>query len=178
MFAIRPAARGGPIDVAPVAPSPLSANQLSFWAYRDRDASVAVDYQASDGTWRPYVTLSVPRGALLHRPDGTLFASGDSVEITLSLDTTALALELEPTGLGFDPLVPAQLKIWYSAAGPDLDGDGSVNSVDAYIEEVLLGLWTREQLTDPWSALSAIKTASAKVLSADLAHFSGYEVAW
>ena len=160
------------------APSVLSANQVSFWAYKSQDASVQVDYLDADSTWQPYVSLSVPAGSLLRRPDGSFFAPGDSIEITLTFDTTLMVFEAEPSGLVFNPLVPATLNVWYGGTNPDFNGDGVVNFLDDQIENLLLGLATRQNPGDDWDVLSALQSLLAKRFTASLLHFCGYAVEW
>lgn len=166
------------LQASPDAPQVLSANQLSFWAYTDQDASAEVFYLSSDSTWQPYVALAVPRGSLLRRPDGTLFAPGDSIQITITLDTAQILVDLEPTGLVFNPLVPAPFKIWYGGTDPDLNGDGAVDALDAYLEQFLMGLWVRRYPSDPWEPVDAIQSLLSKLFTADLRHFSEYAISW
>ena len=158
-------------------PTP-EAREVSFWAYQDRDAWVLVRYQSPDGTWRPYVELVVPSGALFKHPDGSLMAPGDSVFVTMTIDSTQLSVELEPTGLAFSALTPARLTLWYTGASPDFDGNGLVDSLDAYIEQTLLGLWLRVTPEDPWEAILATHSLHDQLFTATLQHFSGYAVAW
>lgn len=169
---------GQPARATPYPPPVLSTSQLSFWTYTNQDASAEVFYLASDSTWQPYVALSVPSGALLKRPDGTLFGLNDSIQITITLDTTQMLVDLEPTGLVFNPLVPAHFTFWYSGADPDFNGDGVVDALDAYIEQVLMGLWVRRYPSDPWEPVDALQSLLDKLLSADLRHFSEYAVSW
>ena len=179
-FAVAPSGTGsGPgLEAAPPAPTPLSANQVSFWAYKSQDASVMVNYLAADSTWQPYVSLSVPAGALSKGPDGTSFADGDSVEITLTFDTTAIAFEAEPSGLQFSFWTPAVLKVWYGGTNPDFNGDGVVNFLDRYIENVLLGVYTRSTPDDPWISLPSIQSLLFQRFTVNLRHFCGYAVDW
>ncbi|MBI2403270.1 MAG: hypothetical protein HYW06_06830 [Gemmatimonadetes bacterium] len=170
---------GGPAARAsPDAPQTLSAYLLRFWAYADRDASAEVFYLASDSTWQPYVSLSVPRGALLSRPDGTLFASSDSIEISIALDTAWVLVDLQPTGLVFNPLIPARFSISYAGSDPDYNGDGVVDALDSYIEQVLMGLQVRRYPSDPWEPVDAIHSLLDQLFTADLWHFSEYAVSW
>lgn len=155
-----------------------NAAGLSFWAHTDRDAAVSITRIGMDGTSQPYVTLSIPRGSLFRRPDGSEFQSRDSVEITVTVDQHELNVELQPSGLLFNPLVPAQLTVSYQGADPDLDGDGSLTSVDDYIGQVLLGLRTQQKQNDPWEPLPSTNDVVSKALSADLRHFTGYAVSW
>lgn len=158
-------------------PSP-EAHEVSFWAYQDRDASALVRYQAADGTWQPYVEVVVPQGALFQRPDGSLFAPGDSILVTMTVDSVEIRVDLEPTGLVFSALTPARLTMWYTGADPDFDGDGDVDDLDAYIQESLLGLWLQVTAADPWEAILATHSLSDRRFTAILQHFSGYAVAW
>ena len=176
--AVRPGGNVGLVEAAPPAPSPLSANQVSFWAYTSQDASIQVNYLDADSTWQPYVSLSVLSGSLLRRPDGSFFAAGDSIEITLTFDTTEIVFEAEPSGLVFNPLVPATLKVWYGGTNPDFNLDGVVNWLDRLIENQLLGLSTRLDADDPWDLLSALQSLLAKQFTASLLHFCGYAVDW
>src|SRR5512143_1172683 len=33
----------------------LDQNQVSFWAFPDRDQAIQINYLAADGTWQPYL---------------------------------------------------------------------------------------------------------------------------
>jgi len=103
-------------------------------------------------------------------------ADGDSVLITLSIDTTKIGVLLEPTGLRFG--TPARLQIWYDGAGGDLNGDGVVDSTDSYIESQLLSMWYREGSDSVWEQISAEHLIEDKEFIVDLPHFSEYAVSW
>ncbi len=156
----------------------LDNDQLVFWASRSRDQEIQINYRAADGSWQPYVWFKVPKDGLLRRPDGTLFAEGDSVLITVAIDTTTLVVNFEPTGLEFNPSAPAQLTIWYTGADPDFDASGAVDGTDSYIEQELLGVWVQEFATDPWTLVTAVQSIPNKLFSANLGHFSDYSVSW
>jgi hypothetical protein len=156
----------------------LDRYQVDFWAYADRPQAVEIRYRAADGSWLPYLSFSVPAGGLARWPDGRNVAPGDSVRITLSIDTTTLVVAFEPTGLGFSSDRPAQLTIWYTGADPDYDGNGAVDQKDADIEDKLLGLWVQERSTDPWASVAAVHVKAQKQFVADLLHFSGYALSW
>lgn len=156
----------------------LDQNEVSFWAFPDRDQAIQINYLAADGSWRPYVDFVVPAGALAQWPDGRAVAPTDSVLITAQVDTLSLLVRFQPTGLMFNPLVPARLTIWYADASPDLDSDGAVDTTDGYIEQTLLGVWVQESSSDPWSPVAASQYLPGKWFSANLAHFSDYAVSW
>ncbi len=159
-------------------PAILDNNRLTFWASPVRDQAIQINYLASDGTWQPYVWFSVPKDGLAQWPDGTPVAPTDSVQITVSIDTTSLVVHFEPTGLVFNPLVPAQLTVWYAEANPDFDASGAVDATDGYIEQNLLGVWVQEFPGDPWSTVGAVQSIPGKLFVANLGHFSDYAVSW
>jgi hypothetical protein len=174
----RPSDEHGISAVSPVAPPALSSYSVSFWTFAGQDRSIEIDYRDANASWQPYLVLSVPQGSLLSRPDGTPFAPTDSILITISIDTTKLLARLEPTGLTFTDATPAQLKIWYTGASSDFDGNGVIDSADDYIEESLLGVWVQEHPDDPWAPVQGSKFPSSRLLVANLKHFSGYTISW
>jgi hypothetical protein len=103
-------------------------------------------------------------------------AEGDSVLVTLSIDTTKIGVLLEPTGLRFG--TPARLQISYDGAGGDLNGDGVVDETDSYIESQLLSMWYREGSDGGWEQIAAEHLIEDKVFIVDLPHFSEYAVSW
>src|SRR5262245_31108205 len=118
---VRFAASSAPLSKGTAGTAGTSQNQsgdVVFWAYTDRDASVSVNQVLPDGSTQPYATFTVPRGSLFRRPDGTPFGFRDSIAITLTPDTQELRVNLEPTGLVFNPLIPARLSISYQSANP------------------------------------------------------------
>src|SRR5712691_9099555 len=139
------ARRSGAMALTP----PLSLEQyaVSFWAVRGESRSVQINYSSSiDNKVHPFLLLTTTDPQFV--PGVGELAMGDSVLITVSVDTTKIGVRLEPTGLQFGE--PAQLKIWYDGAGGDLNGDGVADSTDARIEAQLLGLWYRATSNDPW----------------------------
>ncbi|HEY2824766.1 MAG TPA: hypothetical protein VGI83_04405 [Gemmatimonadales bacterium] len=164
-----------PSVIAGPTPSPASA---TFWAYTNQASSVEIDYLAADSTWLPYVSLNVPAGALLKRPDGSFFGLVDSTQVTVTVDSSQVLVTLDPTGLRFNPLVPATLKIWYGGSNPDFNSDGVVNWLDNLIEQNLLHVWCQEDVLDPWRLVSAVHNLLDKSFTVPLGHFSGYAVSW
>lgn len=154
-----------------------ATSSVELWAVRGETRSVRIDYE-DDGGSGEFLEFTVTAGALLQRPDGSLFAEGDSVLITISFDRERYLLEMQPSGLVFSQVEPALLQVWYGGADGDLNGDGSVDSVDQYIEEDLLGVWYQEKGDEPWSAVTAAHSVDQKWFVANLFHFSGYAVSW
>jgi hypothetical protein len=109
-------------------------------------------------------------------PGQGALAPGDSVLITVTVDTENIAVSLEPSGLVFGD--PAQLEIWYGGAGGDLNGDAVVDSTDAYIESQLLGLRYREGTDDEWTNVPATHYLENRSFTSALPHFCVYAVSW
>ncbi len=166
------ARRSGAMALTP----PLSLEQyaVSFWAVRGESRSVQINYRSSiDNNVHPFLQLTTTDPQSV--PGVGELAMGDSVLITVTVDTTKIGVSLEPSGLQFG--APAQLKIWYDGAGGDLNGDGVADSTDAAIEAQVLGLWYREKDSDPWTKLGASQSLDEKSFTYALPHFCEYDVA-
>src|SRR6266511_6469814 len=166
------ARRSGTMALTP----PLSLDQyvVSFWAVRGESRSVQINYSSSiDNQTHPFLLLTTTDPQFV--PGVGELAMGDSVLITVTVDTSKIGVTLEPTGLQFG--APAQMKIWYGGAGGDLNGDGVADSSDTVIEAKLLGLWTREDESEPWSKLGASQSLDEKSFTYALPHFCQYEIA-
>ena len=170
--AIRPSRAGTAALLTP----PLSLDQysVSFWAVRGESRSIQINYASSiDSVTHPFLSLTTTDPQFV--PGVGELAMGDSVLVTVSVDTDKIGVRFEPTGLLFGE--PAQLKIWYNGASGDLNGDGVVDSTDAAIESQLLGLYYREHDSDPWTQLAATQSVDEKSFAYGLPHFSEYAVA-
>ncbi len=151
--------------------------QASFWAVRGQHRILQIGYEYESAMY-PLLEFQVPSTALYERPDGTRFSDGDSVLIDVSLDLTRLLATFEPSGLRFSNEDPAIFMFWYDAAGEDLNGDGTTDSVDAEIEDTLLGLWTQQLDGGPWAAVGAEHSSSGDLFHASIYHFTNYAVGW
>lgn len=163
---------------------PLEAYELSFWAVRGRKASIRIDYAEAQSPDQDhtkngkFLRLDIPADALLSYPDGTPFEDGDAVLVSISVDPSRFLVQLEPSGLVFDPASPARLQIWYGNADADLNRDGEVDETDEAIGRDWLRMWYQAGPGAPWSAWDAVHTKAEKRFMADLIHFSGYAVSW
>src|SRR6266550_1574833 len=163
--------RSGTMALTP----PLSLDQyvVSFWAVRGESRSVQINYSSSiDNQTHPFLLLTTTDPQFV--PGVGELAMGDSVLITVSVDTSKIGIRLEPTGLQFGDA--AQLQIWYGGASGDMNGDGIVDSTDADIEATLLGLWYRES-DEPWTPVPASQSLEEKSFTYGLPHFCEYAVA-
>lgn len=159
---------------------PLEALQASMWIVRGERQTLEVKY--TNPTEDPaavlgFLKLEFHDSTLVARPDGTPIATGDSVLVTVSIDPRLFVVRLEPTGLRFNPLEPARLRVRYHNADPDLNGDGSVDAGDDAIGR-RLGLFRRDETDAFWVQLRAKNDTLEQKFDADLEHFSDYAVAW
>ena len=160
---------------APSSPdNPLETYRREFWAVRGEEVSVSINY--SNGS--EFLLFAVPSGGLQNRPNGTRFEYGDSVLITVQLDSSLLLLELLPSGLTFDPDSPASLTVSYADADPDLNGDGVVDEVDWDLARSRLAMWMQQEMDDPWFEQSSEHDVDGKRFTGWLRHFSNYAVSW
>jgi hypothetical protein len=159
---------------------PLLSTQGAFYAKVGQGRLVRLVYQGSTPTdsGAEFLRFEVPGDGLYRQPDGTPFAAGDSIQITVTvIDPKRFQFDFQPSGLQFNPSDPARLRVEYHYADPDFNGDGSVDSSDADIEGVL-SLWRREPPDSVWFQMAAVKSVELEQFDADVLRFSQYAVAW
>ena len=159
---------------------PLATTVTSFYAVRGRNAGVDIWYRPAPGSKDSTKVLEfrLDNVSLDRRPDGTAFADGDSVRITLTVtDASRLIVDFQPSGLRFTAKTPARMKMFFSQVGDDLDGDGKVDGNDDAIEQQL-SIWRQETLGAPWFKVSSAVIKSNKEIDADLGGFTGYAAAY
>ena len=152
--------------------------QASFWAVRgeDRELEMRSFPTPGDEDGEKFLELEIDDETLLRRPDGSSFAEGDSILITVTLDAGGrFIFDFQPSGLVFNPAEPAELKIRYVLGDDDFDGDGDVDD-DDFAFEAQLAIWQREQSSDPFVRLPSIEIGDDE-LKADLDGFTGFALA-
>jgi hypothetical protein len=155
----------------------LETYQLSFWAVKGKSANVRVQYQPVSGMSNNFLQFSIPKTGLLTGANGARLRTGDSLQITLSIDPRTFLVAFQPSGVQFSASTPATLRMWYQNADPDLNGDGVVDSTDDALS-LQLGMWTSPDTFDSWTTMSSVLDPSGKSVTASVYHFSGYSVAW
>lgn len=146
----------------------LDAYELSFCAKHGELRDVVVNYVDDNGTGTGrFLHFTVPPTALLTRPDGTPFTSGDSVLISLSINQSEVIVEFGPSGLVFDENTPAVLEMWYD--GADDDDQGSQEQ---------LGIWHQQDAGELWFPIESAHNTEQKRLKTHVFHFSTYAVSW
>jgi hypothetical protein len=171
------------LTFAPTAPA-LCNNSVTFDATKGVDVEAALEFpepgepaDCSGGT-EDFVRLRIDKESLLELPDGTPLNDGDVVSITMTwVGGDSIMVQLEPTGLKFNPAKPAELKIEYGEASDDLDHNGTVDSEDDAIEQEL-GLWRQATLADPFELIGSIKLEDTNEFEAELNGFSRYAIAY
>ena len=158
----------------------LAGTTARFWAKRGEDREVRMYYrpraEASDSSL--FLEFRVPAGALERRPDGSAFAAGDSVLITITVtDPSTLRAEFAPSGLRFSARTPARLRIEFDEADDDFDGDGDVDATDARIESQL-SVWRQEGAGQPWYKQSSVVAEDIDDVEAEIFGFTAYAIAF
>lgn len=166
------------IHVAPTS-TPLFNPSASFYAKRGEDREVRIFFQDEvGGQGEEYLRLRVNAQSLLALPDGTPVLGGDSVLIHVNVvDPAEMLFELTPSGLQFNPLDPAELKIHYDHANGDLNDDGRVDGEDDSLESTL-SIWRQEQPGDPFVRLTSVLSVELDEAEAELTGFSRYALAY
>ncbi len=159
-----------PADNAP----PLAQSSVSFWAVRGEDTEVRLFYVGGD----EFLEFEVDDESLLRRPDGSLFAEDDSIQITITVvDQQRLVVDFQPTGLLFDPDEPAELSIRYANTDDDLNGDGEVDEEDDELE-AQFSIWRQTNPGDPWFRIGTAVFEDLEEVEADITSFTRYAIAY
>jgi hypothetical protein len=158
---------------------PLFHAEESFYAKKGEDRELRISFEGlGGGEGEEFLRLRVRDESLLARPDGTPFATGDSVLITIRVaDATNILFEAEPSGLTFNPARPAELKIHYSHADHDFNEDGSIDASDDQIKSQL-AIWRQEILTGPFIRLGSVNVEGLEEINADILGFSRFAIAY
>jgi len=172
------------LQQSPAAP-PLEGYQVSFWAYKQGPAStVTVSYQ--DG--QRFLGFHIPRNSLEDFAGSDSLQKGDSILITMTIDSLSFLVAFQPSGLLFSQSLPATLAICYENANPDLNGDGVVDSTDQALQQQL-AIWSWETgqsetgqsqtgQASGWFKLSPKDQTAQQCVTAPVFHFSEYAMAW
>lgn len=163
---------------SPTAP-PLETYRVSFWARRDRAATVTVNYLPRSGqpVGEPFLLFYIPKGGLKRGPDRPHLHGRDSILITLTIDPDSFVVDFQPSGVVFDKRHRAKLVLWYGNANPDLNGDGTVDATDEALREQL-AIWTRHGKQARWQKLLSLTDPTQPFVFTQLRHFSQYAVSW
>jgi hypothetical protein len=152
----------------------LQSTVVSFYAKKGEDREIRVRFKNGED----YLRFRVFASSLKTRPDGSSFAVGDSVLITITItDPTKLAADFQPAGLKFFASAPARLQFEFGEADKDLNGDGAVNTIDtALIPQI--STWRQETPGGTWVKINSAVEVEINEVQADISGFSGYALAY
>lgn len=130
------------------------------------------------GSTHDFLRLRIKGSSLQRHPDSTLIDNGDSVFISVKwVGSDSILFDLQPTGLLFDHLDPAELKIEYNECGPDLNHDGHNDGEDNDIEQ-RLDIWRQERPGFPFVRVGTARSEENNEIEAKLNGFSRYAIAY
>jgi hypothetical protein len=152
----------------------LQSTVVRFFAKKGEDREIRVRFKNGED----YLRFRVFASSLSQRPDGSLFAAGDSILITITIfDPTKLAADFQPAGLEFSSSTPARLQFEFGEADKDLNGDGAVNTIDtALIPQI--STWRQETAGGTWLKINSATEIEINEVQADILGFSGYALAY
>lgn len=158
---------------------PFESATVTFWARRGDNREGRIYFQNSQGgRGEEFARLRVDATSLRARPNGVPFQAGDSVLITLRIiDVARMQVELEPSGLTFNPDRPAELKLDYDFADSDYNRDGVVDARDTEAE-LRFAIWRQVAPGAPWVRQGSVKIEDRKEIEAKLTGFSRYAIAY
>jgi hypothetical protein len=174
-----------PLLLSAAAPA-LCADSTGAWFRKDpingQDSTIALVFpevgSTCQGSTEDFIRLTLKKTSLLRYPDGNLIANGDSVFISVKwVGSDSILFELKPSGLQFNPAEPAELKIEYDEAGPDLDRDGDVDAEDTEVEH-RLDIWRQAQAGAPFVRVGTGKIEDSNEIEAQLTGFSRFMIAY
>lgn len=152
----------------------LQSTVVSFYARKGEDREIRVRFTNGED----YLRFRVFANSLAQRPDGSSFATGDSILITITItDPTKLAADFQPAGLKFSASSPARLQFEFAEADKDLNDDGVVNATDTALVPQI-ATWRQETPGGPWLKLNSVVEIEINEVQADISGFSGYALAY
>ncbi|HEX6751281.1 MAG TPA: hypothetical protein VF092_28580 [Longimicrobium sp.] len=155
---------------------PLERDHVQFWARVNETRDVEIRYSNVSPEYGgdECLEFKVPNNALWKKPDGSLFQPGDSVLISIRVtDLNHFIFEFQPAGLQFHPDHPAELRVSYKWADPDINGDGVVDDRD----RLRFGFWRQEADGLPWKRVGSTRDSNLQELRADIFGFTKYALA-
>jgi hypothetical protein len=158
--------------------SAVTVRTASFWAVKGQARKLELRY-APTQPGQPgerFLEFEVQGNSLLTKPGGGLFLPGDSVRITVTLDNSdRFIMHFEPSGIIFNPLDPARLRISYLKADRDIDHDGDTDDRDRTLE-LALKVWKQELPGLPWLPQLSVRIDDDEI-EARILSFTGFAMA-
>ena len=153
---------------APNAPA-LATYDTSWVAVAGEDYDIRIPYVNGQECLR----FRLDDDALTRRPDGTRMFEGDTITIRIRVvDAGYFNFEFQPAGLRFAE--PAELRVDYSFAHPDFNGDGEVDGDDDDFE---FGWWRQEMPGQDWERIGSVRLHDLDEVRAEIGGFTRYALA-
>jgi len=172
---------GDPIHILQQSPGapPLQTYQTSFTVRKGQAFTLAVDYEPAAGetVGKPFLRFDLPRDGLIAGAGGAHLDRGDSVVMTLSIDSLGFSVDFGPSGVKFSAKSPARLTICYQNMDPDLNRDGVVDATDQALQQQI-SFWYQSMKAGSWFKLPTKYDSANPCISTPLYHFSQYAVSW
>jgi hypothetical protein len=163
------------LTVSPTAPA-LATTSTSFYAVAGRGTGVDLWYRPRAGQRdsTKFLEFRLGTNSLAVKPDGSAFAKGDSIRITLTVrDPAHIIIDFLPSGLRFSANDKPKLKLFFSQVDDDVDHDGKVDQHDDELEGKL-AIWRQESIGQPWFKMASAVVKDSREVDADLTGFTGY----
>jgi len=161
------------LQLSPSAPA-LQATTVSFYAKKGEDREARVKFQNGED----YLRFRLFGNSLSQRPDGSAFAQGDSILITITVtDAKKLQADFQPAGLKFSSSAPARLQFEFGECDGDINGDGVVNAADMALLP-LISTWRQETPGAPWVKVGSTVETDISEVQAFITGFTGYALAY
>ncbi len=156
----------------------LETYQTTFKACKYKSQKLQIGYLPKpDVVTGLFLELEIPKYSLYRWPSGRRFASWECVWITATIDRDNMVVKFEPEGLRFRSSKPAKLRMWYTYADLDLNGDGVVDHEDEDIIGEDLALWRLPHDGGAWVKIGSAHYEGSMQFKASLTQFSHYAVA-
>jgi hypothetical protein len=156
---------------------PLQTSRIQFWAKAGDGIEREIRYANTSPGYAgdECLRFKIPGNGLWKKPDGSLFQRGDSVLITVTVvDLQHFSFDFQPSGIQFSPDHPAELRISFRWADPDLNGDGVVDDRDRSFN---FGIWKQEADGLPWKRITSQRDSDLQEVRANVLGFTKYAMA-
>ncbi|MGH7545247.1 MAG: hypothetical protein ACREKI_03600 [Gemmatimonadota bacterium] len=150
------------LEWAPTAPL-LEEYQLQFWAFAGTRSEFIIEYVGGER----FLRFRLDSATLVRDAAGDTLMFGDSVQITITVDSTRFIMKFQPEGLVFNPDEEADLNIVYNHADSIfLDREAEIRP------------WLQERAGDPWQELMpTIWDVGGDEIEVDVLGFTRYALA-
>lgn len=129
------------VEQASAAPA-LQTYRVQFYAIAGQQQRVEILYANGED----FLQFDLDEETLVRDSAGRLLAPGDSVRITITVDTEKFIVRFQPEGLVFNQNRPAELEFEYARAD------------SLYLDqETLIGAWRQERVGEPWQELAPLR---------------------